>query len=99
MRRRLGTAVAAVATLSFVMFIATPVIHADNRDKCKHAIEKAEAKLDKAIREHGEHSRQAEDRRRDLSAERQRCWDQHHQWWNGKDQRWETEHNWDNDHH
>jgi hypothetical protein len=30
-----------------------------------------------------------------LNAERQRCWDAYHQWWNGKDHRWETEHSWD----
>jgi hypothetical protein len=35
-------------------------------------------------------------RRRDLNAERERCWNKFHQWWNGKDQRWETEHNWEN---
>jgi hypothetical protein len=97
-RHRIAMTITSVVALSFVMFIATPSIHADNRDKCKHAIEKAEANLDKAVRDHGEHSRQAEDRRRDLNAERQRCWDQYHQWWNGKDQRWETEHSWDNDH-
>ena len=55
--------------------------------------------LDKAIAHNGERSREAEDRRRDLNAERQRCWDEHHQWWNGKEHRWETEQNWDHDHH
>ena len=100
MHQRIGTvAITAVAALSLLMFIATPRTHADDRDRCRHAIEKAEANLDRAVREHGEHSRQAEDRRRDLNAERQRCWDQYHQWWNGKDQRWEAEHSWDNDHH
>jgi hypothetical protein len=29
-----------------------------------------------------------------LNAERQKCWDQYHQWWNGKEHRWETEHSW-----
>jgi hypothetical protein len=33
-----------------------------------------------------------------LNAERQHCWDENHQWWNGKDHRWETEHNWEEGH-
>jgi len=36
--------------------------------------ERAESKLDQAIRKHGERSHQAEQRRRDLNAERERRW-------------------------
>jgi len=87
--------VGAVLAAALFFFVSTPRLHADDRGKCQHAIEKAEARLDKAIHDKGEHSREAEDRRRDLNAERQRCWDAYHQWWNGKDHRWETEHSWD----
>ena len=90
--------VAAVAAVALLLFVATPRLHADEREKCQHAVAKAEARLDKAIRDRGEHSHEAEDRRRDLNAERERCWNEYHQWWNGKENRWETEHNWDNDH-
>jgi hypothetical protein len=93
------SAAAAVAVLGLLIFIATPQVRADDRSKCQHAVEKAEANLDKAIRDHGDRSHEADDRRRDLNAERERCWNEYHQWWNGKDHRWETEHNWDNDHH
>ena len=103
MNRRFGmTAVAALVAGALMWFVATaPQAHADNRSKCQHAVEKAEVDLDKAIHDHGDHSPQADDRRRNLNAERQRCWDQNHQWWNGKEHRWETEHNWEegNDHH
>ena len=96
LNRRFGnTAVAAVVAAALLLFVAAPRVHADDRGKCQHAIEKAEARLDKAIHDKGEHSRDAEDRRRDLNAERERCWNQYHQWWNGKDHRWETEHNWE----
>jgi hypothetical protein len=100
LNRRFGHAVIATIT-SFVLllFVATPRVHADDRDKCQHTIEKAEARLDDAIRKHGDHSHEAEERRKDLNAERERCWNQYHQWWNGKDHRWETEHNWDNNDH
>jgi hypothetical protein len=96
LNRRLGnTAVAAAISFALVLFLAMPrAAHADDRSKCQHAIEKAEARLDKAIHDNGEHSREAEDRRRDLNAEREKCWSAYHQWWNGKDHRWETEHNW-----
>src|ERR1700731_1487033 len=99
--RRFGrTSVALLIVGAFTLFIAAaPQVRADDRSHCQHAIEKAEARLDKAIRDKGEHSREAEDRRRDLNAERQHCWEQYHQWWNGKDHRWETENNWDHGHH
>jgi hypothetical protein len=88
-------AIAAVAAGALCLVVAAaPQARADDHSKCQHAIEKAEARLDKAIHDKGEHSRDADDRRRDLNAERQRCWDQYHGWWNGKDHRWETEHNW-----
>ena len=96
MNRRSGNAaIAAVVTVALLLFVATPLIHADDRSKCQHAIEKAEARLNKAVHDKGEHSRDADDRRRELNEERERCWGQYHQWWNGKDHRWETEHNWD----
>ncbi|MFZ1919586.1 MAG: hypothetical protein WAU58_18590 [Terriglobales bacterium] len=88
-------AVAAVVVVALLLFVATPILHADDRAKCQHAVEKAEANLDKAIHNHGDHSPQADARRHDLNAERERCWGKYHQWWNGRDHRWETEHNWE----
>jgi hypothetical protein len=53
-----------------ILILATPrPTYADDRSKCEHRIEKAEAKLDDAIRHHGEHSSQAGARRHDLNAE------------------------------
>ena len=61
------TSAALIATLlSTAMLLSAPVAHADDHAKCQHKIEKAEAKLDDAIRKHGERSSQAESRRRDL---------------------------------
>jgi hypothetical protein len=49
------------------------------RADCRNDIRKAEANLDKAIRKHGEHSPQAEERRRQLEEVRRRChWEEHH---------------------
>ncbi len=97
-RQYAKTAAAALVIAALSFFVYAPQARADDREHCKHAVEKAESRLDHAIAQNGEHSREAEDRRRDLNAERERCWGQYHQWWNAKDQRWETEHNWDHDH-
>jgi hypothetical protein len=96
LNQRFGkAAVAALIAAALMWFVAAaPLAHADDRSHCQHAVEKAEANLDKAIHDHGDHSREAEDRRRDLNAERQHCWDAYHQWWNGKEHRWETERTW-----
>ncbi len=93
MNRRFGSAaIVAITAVAILLFTATPRVHADDRAHCQHAIEKAEANLDRAIHAHGERSPQADTRRRELNEERQHCWDKYHQWWNGKDHRWETEH-------
>jgi hypothetical protein len=56
-------------------------------DKCSRDIHKAEENLQKAVQKHGEHSRQAEDRRHQLEAVRERCKAHDH------------DHDHDNDHH
>ena len=50
--------------------------HADRDDRderCRHDVQKAEQSLEKAVRKHGEHSRQADDRRHQLEEVRERC--------------------------
>jgi hypothetical protein len=93
---RFGNLAAAVVAGTLLFFTAAPRAHADDdRGRCQHAVEKAEARLDRSIQKHGERSHETEERRRDLNAERERCWGQYHQWWNAREHRWETEHNWD----
>jgi hypothetical protein len=45
----------------------------DNDRKCEQRVRKAENALNNAIRKHGEHSRQAEQRRRQLDEAREQC--------------------------
>ena len=47
--------------------------HAERDESCERDVHRAQQNLDKAIRKHGEHSRQAEDRRRQLEEVRERC--------------------------
>jgi len=42
-------------------------------ESCEERVHKAERKLDDAIHKHGEHSRQAEQRRRELEDARAHC--------------------------
>jgi hypothetical protein len=90
-------AVSAVMTmaLSTATFVAVPQAYADDHARCQRQIEKAESKLDQAIRRHGERSRQADQRRRDLNAERERCFSRSHGWWDGRDHRWHDDRDWD----
>lgn len=45
----------------------------DRDDDCQKNVAKAERNLDKAVRKHGERSRQAEQQRRKLEEVRERC--------------------------
>jgi hypothetical protein len=61
-----------VLSASLMVGSAIPA-YADRDDQCRHDMQRAEQNLDKAIRKHGEHSRQAEDKRRQLEEIRERC--------------------------
>ena len=50
-------------------------LQADHRSDCEKRIRKAEDKLYKEVRKHGQYSRQAENRRRDLDEARYGCRD------------------------
>jgi hypothetical protein len=95
-----GLAVSAVMTMALgaAMFVTVPQSYADDHARCQRQIERAESKLDQAIRKHGERSRQAEQRRRDLHAQRERCWNAYHGWWDGHEKRWHDDRDWDRDH-
>jgi hypothetical protein len=97
-RRSLLRTLAALVTMSaFLFFVVAPRAHADERDKCRQRIEKAEAKLNEAIAKHGSKSSEARDRWHDLRSEREHCWTAYHQWWDGRDHKWHTEANWNHD--
>ena len=94
----LAVSTAITTALGTAMFVTVPQLYADDHAHCQHQIERAESKLDEAIRKHGERSHQADQRRRDLNAEREKCWNQYKGYWNGHDHQWHTERDWE-DHH
>ena len=57
---------------SLLAGVAVPA-YADRDDDCRRNVQQAEQNLEKAVRKHGERSRQAEQRRRKLEAVRERC--------------------------
>lgn len=75
----LRTKLLIAALITFGFIAGTVPGRALDRDdeKCERRVHKAEENLEKAIRRHGEHSRQAEQRRHDLEEARERCHHDH----------------------
>jgi len=81
-------------------FLAGPGVRSLRADDCQAATAKADHRLHEAIKDHGPDSKQADRARHDLNAQRQRCWDANHRWWDEDGHRWHTDKDWDeNDHH
>ena len=97
--QRLAVSAVMTTALGTAMLVAVPQAYADADDhaECQRKVERAESKLDQAIRKHGERSHQAAEQRRKLNAERERCWNKYHGWWNGQERRWHTDRDWDRD--
>lgn len=70
---------AAILAAFFLVGSAVPSRALDRDDKCERQVHKAEANLQKAIRRHGEHSPQAEQKRHQLEQARERCHHDHDQ--------------------
>ena len=64
---------AVVMAAFFLLGSGVQALAIDRDDKCERRIHQAEVNLQKAIRKHGEHSRQAEQRRHELEEARERC--------------------------
>jgi hypothetical protein len=72
MAKRSGI-LAAILAAFFLLGSAVPSMAVDRYNKCERRVQQAEANLQKAIRRHGDRSRQAEQRRRELQEARERC--------------------------
>ena len=71
--------------LGSCLFGGAVSLQADHRSDCEKNIQKAEDNLYKEIRKHGEYSRQAENKRRDLDQAREGCRDVARQRYYGRD--------------
>jgi multidrug resistance efflux pump len=76
MFNKIKTLIAALVIFSFLGgAVPTQALDRDhdNDRRCEQQIHKAEANLQKAVRKHGERSRQAEQKRHQLEEARERC--------------------------
>lgn len=90
-------ALGAAALLAAFLFVAAPVVRAD--DDCQKRIAKADHKLHEAIEHHGVQSPQAEHWRHELGEARAYCYEHDHRWWDEDKHRWHTDRDWDDHDH
>lgn len=91
--------ISSVVALSLLLFATPPRAHAESRDRCQRRIRHAEHVLHEAIERHGRRSRQADHERGELHEARERCWREHHRWWDEHEHRWHEERDWDDRDH
>lgn len=87
------------AVLGLLVFVTPPSAQAETVERCQRRIQHADHELHEAIARHGRHSRQADHERRELHEARERCWREHHRWWDEDAHRWREEHDWDDRDH
>jgi translation initiation factor 2B subunit (eIF-2B alpha/beta/delta family) len=75
---RLSKFIAVLIAAAMILGSSSLATAVDRERKCEQRIHKAEDNLQKAIRKHGEHSRQAEQKRHQLEEARERCHDRDH---------------------
>jgi len=97
LNRLASSTLAGALFVGIAAFAAAPprALADDDRSKCQHRIEKAEARLSDAVRDHGPRSSQAEQRRHELNEERERCYQANHAWYYGQDRQWHNDRDWD----
>jgi len=85
------------ALLGFLAAPGATLLRAD--DDCQRVTANYDHKLHEAIEHHGANSKQADHWRHELSAERERCWNANHRWWDEDGHRWHTDRDWDDHDH
>jgi hypothetical protein len=89
---------ALIALNAMLAFGFVPRAYADDdRAECQHRIQKAEAKLDAAIRKHGKNSAKARARRAELRTQRERCYNRVRAWRDNHEQKWHEDRDRDQD--
>jgi len=73
------SAMAAVVLGGFMILVGASSAQAYDRDDCRRKVDRAEWKLNQEIERHGYYSRQANHRRHELQAARERCWTSSHE--------------------
>jgi hypothetical protein len=94
-----GWLMSLAVVLGLFLFMSVPRIQAESVERCQRRIAHAEHELHEAIEHHGRRSRQADHERRELHEARERCWREHHRWWDEHEHRWREQRDWDEHDH
>jgi hypothetical protein len=84
-----------MAALAGVLAFSAPL----RADDCQSKIAKIDHNLHDAIAHHGPDSKEAAHWRNELAAQRERCWNAEHRWWDEDGHRWRTDRDWDEHDH
>jgi hypothetical protein len=93
------TSLGVAAIIGASLLVAIPQFQAETAEQCQRRVVRAEHELHEAIERHGSRSRKAEHERRELREARERCWREHHRWWDEHERRWRSERDWDDRDH
>jgi hypothetical protein len=85
-----------MAALAGVLALSSTPVRADG---CQKSTAKIDHNLHEAIAHHGPNSPEAARWRNELAAERERCWNANHKWWDEDGHRWHTDRDWDEHDH
>jgi len=85
--------------LALLLFTGVPRAHAESEEECQHHVAHADHELHEAIAHHGPNSSEADHKRHDLQEARERCWKEHHKWWDEDQHRWHDQQDWDEHDH
>ena len=89
----------AVVSAALAGFLAGPGASITRADDCQAKTASYDHKLHEAIEHKGVASKEADHWRAELNAERERCWNKEHKWWDEDGHRWHTERDWDDHDH
>jgi hypothetical protein len=92
---KLWSSAAALAIAAAMTVAVVPKASADSRTDCQRRVEKLQEHYRHEAREHGRHSRQAEQAREKLNAQWDRCWNEAHGWYDPHRHEWRTDRDWD----
>jgi len=95
---KLSHALASLALGGALVDVATPAVRADDdrgRKRCQQQTERAQQKYQEEAREHGRHSRQAENASARLNSVWDHCYNEVHAWYDPHSQHWRNDRDWD----
>jgi hypothetical protein len=92
-------AIAIAFLAGMLFFTAVPRARAESEADCQRRVARADQLLHIAVQKNGPQSEDAQRRRQELHEARERCWNEHHKWWDEDQHRWHDQQDWDDHDH